>query len=67
MFRLHPRLIPDVWVHTGTKTTMLHFRDPDEIAVYRRMWDLLCTDAVFGDDARVEMERIIAELHAEQP
>ncbi|MGH3569141.1 MAG: helix-turn-helix domain-containing protein [Pseudonocardia sp.] len=62
-----PGADPDVWVHTSTKTSTLDFRDPNEIAVYRRMWDLLCADAVFGDDARVEIERIIAELHTEQP
>ena len=31
-----PGVDPEVWVHTGTKTTMLHLRDPDEIEDDRR-------------------------------
>lgn len=61
-----PGVDPDVWVHTSTKTTATEHRDPDEIAVYRQMWDLLCADALFGDDARAELDRIVADLIAEQ-
>jgi len=60
-----PGVDTDQWVHTNTKTTSTEFRDPDEVAVYRRMWELLCADAVFDDDARAELERIAAELQAQ--
>lgn len=57
-----PGVDADVWVHTSTKTTVTEYRDPEAIATYRRMWDLLCADACFGDDARAELLRIAADL-----
>lgn len=60
-----PGVDDDVWVHTNTKTTTTEYRDPDEIAVYQRMWELLCADALFDEDARTELDRIAADLLAQ--
>lgn len=60
-----PDVDADVWVHTNTKSTSTEHRDPAEIAVYRRMWDLLAADALFGDEARAELDRITADLISE--
>ncbi len=57
-----PGTDPDVWVHTGTKTAATEHRDPDDVALYLRRWDMLVADARFGDEARAELERVAAEL-----
>ncbi|MGI5129197.1 helix-turn-helix domain-containing protein [Pseudonocardia sp. CA-107938] len=53
---------PEVWVHTGTKTTSTEHRDPDDVAIYQRLWELLVADALFEDDARAELDRIASTL-----
>lgn len=56
-----PGVDPDVSVEIYTTTQSLHIRDEAQIATYRELFDRLCADAVFDEDAR----RIIAVVSAE--
>lgn len=57
-----PGTDPDVGVHTGAKTAATEHRDPAEIAVYERLWELLVADPLFDDAGRAELARIAAEV-----
>jgi transcriptional regulator with XRE-family HTH domain len=56
-----PGVDDGVWVHTSTKSAVTEHHDPDEVAVYQRMWKMTATDAVFDDAARAELDRIATE------
>lgn len=60
-----PGVDDDVRVQIYTTTRSLHIREEAQVAVYLRLWETLCADAVFGDDARDVITGIVAELIAE--
>lgn len=47
-----PSVDDHVEVTIDTVTRELHIRDEEQIATYLRVWDRVCDDAVFDDDAR---------------
>jgi transcriptional regulator with XRE-family HTH domain len=52
----------DVEVVIETVTREIHIRDAAQIAVYVDLWQRLCADAVFGDEARALLSALIMEL-----
>lgn len=60
-----PGVDEDVHVDIYTATRELQIRDHTEIAVYLELWDKLCVDAVFGEDARDLLRSLAAEFLAE--
>jgi len=57
-----PEKDENVDVEIETTTREIHIRDAAQIAVYLDLWQRLCADAVFGDDARALLRGLIAEL-----
>lgn len=55
-----PGVDEDVHVTLYTATRELHIRDQAEVAVYLGLWEKLCEDAVFEEDAR-ELLRSLAQ------
>jgi TorA maturation chaperone TorD len=49
-------------VEIETTTRVIRIRDADQIAVYLELWRRLCAEAVFGDEARALLRRLIEEL-----
>lgn len=60
-----PGVDPDVFVEVYTKTQNLHIRDEAQIATYRELFDRLCADSVFDDDARRIIGAVSAEIASE--
>lgn len=52
----------EVEVTVDTVTRELHIREPAQVAVYRRAWDLLGSSAVFGDEARDFLDHVSGQL-----
>ena len=55
----------DVEVSIYTTTRELRIRDEAQIAVYLALWDKLCADAVFGEEARNLLRSLAQEFLAE--
>lgn len=61
----NPDADPDVSVEIYTTTQSLSIRDEAQIATYRELFDRLCADAVFDEDARHLIGSVSAEVRAE--
>ena len=57
-----PEKDEDAEVVIETVTRVIHIRDAAQIAVYLDIWQRLCADAVFGDEARALLSALIMEL-----
>jgi len=60
-----PGADPDVVVSIYTTTQNLSIRDEAQIATYRELFDRLCADAVFDDDARSLIRAVNADIATE--
>lgn len=65
VMRGEPGTDEDVTVGIYTTTRQLKIRDQAEVAVYLDLWDKLCEDAVFGEDARDVLRSLAQEFLAE--
>lgn len=60
-----PGVDPDTFVTIYTTTQNLSIRDEAQIATYRELFDRLCADAVFDDEARALIGSVSAEIATE--
>lgn len=60
-----PNVDEDVHVDIYTATRELKIRDPAEVEVYLNLWNKLCEDAVFGEDARGVLRSLAEEFCSE--